>query len=49
MVEMEERYPGYGFAKHKGYATAEHRQSLKRLGPSPIHRMSFRLLPEEEE
>jgi ribonuclease HII len=41
MVEMCGRYPGYGFCKHKGYATPEHRQLLLRRGPSPIHRMTF--------
>ncbi|MFP4613252.1 MAG: ribonuclease HII [Spirochaetaceae bacterium] len=44
-----ERYalhvPGYGFERHKGYPTAAHRTALNRLGPSPIHRMSFRLAP----
>ncbi len=35
-------YPGYGFAQHKGYGTAQHREALARLGPSPIHRRSFR-------
>lgn len=41
MVEMEKLYPGYGFAKHKGYGTSMHLEALKRLGPSAIHRMSF--------
>ncbi len=41
MVEMDEIYPGYGFAKHKGYGTAAHIAALKELGPSPIHRRSF--------
>lgn len=41
MVELEARYPGYGFARHKGYGTREHRQALARLGPSPLHRRSF--------
>lgn len=35
-------YPGYGFAKHKGYGTMAHRQALVELGPSPIHRCTFR-------
>lgn len=35
-------YPGYGFAKHKGYATPEHQDALKRLGPCAIHRRSFK-------
>jgi ribonuclease HII len=34
-------YPGYGFAQHKGYGTPAHRLALGRLGPSPIHRLSF--------
>ena len=41
MVEMDHRYPGYGFARHKGYGTRAHREALLRLGPSPIHRRSF--------
>ena len=41
MVEMDHRYPGYGFARHKGYGTRAHREALFRLGPSPIHRRSF--------
>ena len=41
MVELSARYPGYGFARHKGYGTPQHRESLARLGPSPIHRLSF--------
>jgi ribonuclease HII len=41
MVEYDRRYPGYGFADHKGYATARHRRALRELGPSPIHRMSW--------
>ncbi len=42
MVEMDARYPGYGFAQHKGYGTAAHRDALRRLGPSPIHRKSWK-------
>jgi ribonuclease HII len=41
MVEMDKLYPGYGFAKHKGYGTPEHLIALSRLGPSPIHRRTF--------
>ena len=41
MVKMDELYPGYGFAKNKGYGTAEHTAALKELGPCPIHRRSF--------
>ena len=50
MMDFDREFPGYGFAKHKGYGTAEHLEALKKLGPSPIHRKSFRpvyeLLPE---
>ena len=42
MVEMDGKYPGYGLCRHKGYGTKEHISSLKRLGPCPIHRLSFR-------
>ena len=39
--EMEAKYPGYGFAVHKGYPTAAHMEALNRLGPCPEHRQSF--------
>ena len=41
MLDMDKVYPSYGFSKHKGYATREHRQAIIRFGPSPIHRRSF--------
>ena len=41
MRVLEDRYPGYGFAQHKGYPTPQHFDALRRLGPSPIHRRSF--------
>ena len=41
MLEMDKLYPDYGFAKHKGYGTEEHTDALRRLGLSPIHRLSF--------
>ena len=41
MEEYDQTYPEYGFARHKGYATAEHLEALTRLGPTPIHRWSF--------
>ena len=44
MRAADQRYPGYGFARHKGYATACHRRQLARLGPCPIHRRTFRPL-----
>lgn len=46
MDELDRQYPGYGFASHKGYATSEHRAAVKRLGPSPVHRMSFPIIAE---
>lgn len=42
MLEMEAFYPGYGFARHKGYPTAEHYAALRKLGPTPIHRRTFK-------
>jgi len=41
MVQYDQTYPGYGFARHKGYGAKEHFAALDRLGPSPIHRISF--------
>ncbi len=41
MVELDKEYPGYNFAKNKGYGTAEHIEALKKMGPCPIHRRSF--------
>ena len=38
---LEREYPGYGFAKHKGYPTPEHMRALAKLGPCPEHRRSF--------
>jgi ribonuclease HII len=42
MARCDSHYPGYGFADHAGYATARHREALARLGPSPLHRRSFK-------
>lgn len=42
MQDVDRLYPGYGFARHKGYGTAEHVSNLYRLGPCPAHRRSFR-------
>ena len=44
MSSLEVQYPGYGFARHMGYGTPAHREAIRRLGPSPVHRRSFRLL-----
>lgn len=41
MVELDEKYPMYGFARNKGYGTAEHVAALKKYGPCPEHRRSF--------
>lgn len=41
MVEMDAVHPGYGFARHKGYGAPVHLEAIRRLGPSPIHRMSW--------
>lgn len=40
-LEDDRQYPQYGFAKHKGYGTAEHMKALREYGPSPVHRRSF--------
>lgn len=41
MTELDAAHPGYGFARHKGYPTAEHFRALKQLGACPLHRRSF--------
>ena len=46
MVELDKRYPGYGFAQHKGYGTKAHQEALRRLGPSPVHRRSWKPVKE---
>jgi ribonuclease HII len=42
MAEADDLYPGYGFAQHKGYGTKAHQRALERLGPCPIHRLSYK-------
>jgi len=42
LVELDTKYPGYGLAKHKGYCSAEHLEALKRLGPTPLHRKTYK-------
>jgi len=42
ITEMDKVYPAYGFAKHKGYPTKEHKEAVAKYGPSPIHRLTFR-------
>ena len=41
MIELDKEYPEYGFARNKGYGTAEHIEALKKFGPCPAHRRSF--------
>lgn len=41
LIELDKQYPGYGFARNKGYGTAEHIAALKEIGPCPAHRRSF--------
>ncbi|MEZ5398310.1 MAG: ribonuclease HII [Bryobacteraceae bacterium] len=41
MTDWESRYPGYGFARHRGYSTPQHLEALDRLGPTPHHRYSY--------
>lgn len=41
LVELDSQFPGYGLASHKGYCSAEHRDALARLGPTPLHRKSY--------
>jgi ribonuclease HII len=41
MLALDPLYPGYGFARHKGYGTAAHLAALRQLGPTPLHRRSF--------
>jgi len=46
MVELDAAYPSYGFARHKGYCTAEHQEAIRRHGPCPVHRRSYIYLHE---
>ena len=41
MLVLDEQYPGYGFARHKGYGTRAHYEAIRRLGPCPAHRPAF--------
>jgi ribonuclease HII len=41
LVELDREFPGYGLAQHKGYACPAHLEALERLGPTPLHRMSY--------
>lgn len=44
MNELDTQYPGYGWSKNKGYPTKEHREAIKRLGTTHVHRVSYNLL-----
>ena len=44
MIDLDQQYPEYGFARHMGYGTVAHRDALRRFGATPVHRRSFRLL-----
>ena len=46
MNEVDSRFPGYGFARNKGYGTAEHRAAILRLGLTPLHRRTFCHVPD---
>ncbi|MGE5541886.1 MAG: ribonuclease HII, partial [Bacillota bacterium] len=48
MAAIDREFPAYGFARHKGYATPEHLDALRRLGPCPHHRTSFHWQSEQE-
>jgi ribonuclease HII len=41
LIELAQTYPGYGFARNKGYGTLAHRQAIRELGPCTVHRRSF--------
>ena len=48
MEEYALKYPAYNWSKNKGYPTKEHRAAIKKIGTSPIHRMTFKLLADEQ-
>jgi ribonuclease HII len=47
MATLHDSYPNYNWKQNKGYPTLEHRAAIKKFGPTPFHRKSFRLLPEQ--
>ena len=47
MVALDHTYPNYGFSRHKGYPTSQHRQAIAEFGASEIHRHTFKLLPDD--
>ncbi|RKU33519.1 ribonuclease HII [Candidatus Poribacteria bacterium] len=48
MIELDRTYPNYGFRKHKGYPTSQHRQAIAAFGASDVHRHTFKLLPDDQ-
>ena len=48
MLEFDKQFPGYGFAIHKGYGVPQHLAAIEKLGPCPIHRMSFAPLKQKQ-
>lgn len=49
MSQLAQQYPGYGWETNAGYPTTKHREAIRKLGVTPVHRKSFRLLPEQME
>ena len=50
MVKLDARWPEYGFARHKGYGTKEHKEALAKFGPCPLHRIDFKgVLPQKKQ
>lgn len=47
MQELHARWPQYGWDRNKGYPTLEHREAIRMYGETPVHRVSFRLLPDQ--
>ena len=47
MLALHEEFPQYGWDNNKGYPTKQHREGIKKVGVSPHHRKTFRLLPEQ--
>ncbi len=48
MLKFHEEYPNYDWKQNKGYPTKKHRASIAKYGPTPLHRMTFKLLPDED-
>ena len=42
MIEIDKKYPEYGFSQHKGYGTKVHKEAILNHGPTPIHRLTFK-------